>query len=291
MLIQEKIKKTSFTSTEQIVVNYLETHLSQLKKITLREAAKECFTYPSTFIRVAKKLDFKGWNELKEAYLKEIKYIDEGFHNINANHPFNSQDSLMTIARKMSRLTTETIEDTLSMIEQDILEKVSHLIDQSSEIKIFTHHHNGIVAQEFCLRMNRIGQYSSASVLAGDHFFDAAVIRENACAMIISYSGESETIEKLMKFLKKKQVPILLLTSIGDNSLSKLADYVLHITTREKLYSKIGNFSAMSSINHLLNILYASVFSLHYEENYQHLVNISKYTDHRQASIGIIKEE
>lgn len=291
MLLQEKIAQISFTTTERVVVEYLETHKSSLERTTLRKAAKECFTSPSTFVRVAKKLGFQGWNEFKAAYLQEIKYIDESFHDINANHPFTSEDEMMTIASKMTTLATETVNDTLSMLTHDTLSEAVDLIEKSTEVKIFTRHHNNIIAQEFCLRMNKIGQYTSTNALGGDFFFDAANIREGACALIITYSGESREMEQIMKILREKSVPIILLTSIGDNSLSKLATCVLHITTREKLYSKIGNFSAITSISHLLNILYSCVFSVHYQKNYQHLVNIAKYADNRKASIGIIKEE
>jgi hypothetical protein len=39
------------------------------------------------------------------------------------------------------------------------------------------------------------------------------------------------------------------------------------ISSREKLYSKIANFSTEESINYILNTLFSCYFSQNYEEN------------------------
>ncbi|KHO13624.1 hypothetical protein OA78_0225 [Latilactobacillus curvatus] len=62
---------------------------------------------------------------------------------------------------------------------------------------------------------------------------------------------------------------------------------LLPITTREKLYSKIGNFTINTSIIFLLNVLYALVFSEHYDA---HLKRIGELVDHRTISNAVMQE-
>ena len=83
----------------------------------------------------------------------------------------------------------------------------------------------------------------------------------------ISYSGEIHNLCSLARTLKGRSVPIIAITSLGDNELKKYADVVLHISTREKLYSKIAGYSNENSIKLILDILYSCYFNLMYDDN------------------------
>jgi hypothetical protein len=53
----------------------------------------------------------------------------------------------------------------------------------------------------------------------------------------------------------------------------------LTIASREKLYSKIGNFSTEESIQFLLTVLFAQIFSLDYQENIQMKISNARYLE------------
>jgi len=89
----------------------------------------------------------------------------------------------------------------------------------------------------------------------------------------------------------KQRVPVLALTSLGENAISNQADCTLRLTTRERLYSKIGSFTTNDSIHCLLDLLYAGVFSTDYETNMAYKVQISKRFDHRKSSSEVMQEE
>jgi DNA-binding MurR/RpiR family transcriptional regulator len=120
---------------------------------------------------------------------------------------------------------------------------------------------------------------------------EAAMSTKKNCAILISYSGESSEILQIARLLKNNRVPMIAITSIGENSLSKLADVVLRITTREKAYSKIAGFSSSESISLILDILYSCYFSLDYKANFENKVNLARLTELRQITNQIIEEE
>ena len=75
------------------------------------------------------------------------------------------------------------------------------------------------------------------------------------------------------------------------NELKKYGDVVLNISTREKLYSKIGGFVNENSIKLILDILYACYFDKDYEGNLNKRIHISKESETtRFASLDIMKE-
>ncbi|KAB7665040.1 MurR/RpiR family transcriptional regulator [Bacillus sp. B1-b2] len=289
MLLTEKMKEDIFSSSEKAIIEYLFEQRENIKDKTTKQISNDTYTHPSILIRIAKKLGYKGWLELKEKFLAEIEYINSHFSSIDANYPFEEQDNIMTVANKMALLNQTTISDTLSLINNDDLQKATNMLQKAEHIKIFSMNHNLLICHDFKLKMNRIGKY--VTLCEVDPHFDAVNSNQNTCAIIISYSGETETIIRLIPFLKKNKIPIIAMTSIGENTITKFADCILRITTREKLYSKIAQFSTNNSICFLLDVLYSCVFSQDYDNNLKYKTKYSKFFDHRKTSNVVMQEE
>ncbi|MCU5332243.1 MurR/RpiR family transcriptional regulator [Bacillus wiedmannii] len=288
MLLIEKMKEDIFSSSERAIIVYLFKQRENIKDKTTKQISKETYTHPSTLIRIAKKLGYSGWVELKNSFLGEIEYLNSHFSSIDANYPFDDQDSIMTVANKMALLNQTTISDTLSLLNHDDLQRATNMLDKAAHIKVFSMYHNLLICHDFKSKMNRIRKHVSLCTI--DPHFEAVNSNIETCAIVISYSGESEDIVGLLPFLKRKKVPVIALTSIGENTLTKYADCILRITTREKLYSKIGSFSSNESICFLLDLLYACVFSEDYKNNLEYKIRISKYFDHRKSSNKVMQE-
>lgn len=282
------MKEDIFSSSESEIIIYLFKQRENIKDKTIKQISKETYTHPSTLIRIAKKLGYSGWVELKNSFLGEIEYLNSHFSSIDANYPFDDRDSIMTVANKMALLNQTTISDTLSLLNHDDLQRATNMLDEAAHIKVFSMYHNLLICHDFKSKMNRIGKHVSLCTV--DPHFEAVNSNTETCAIVISYSGESEDIVGLLPFLKRKKVPVIALTSIGENTLTKYADCILRITTREKLYSKIGSFSSNESICFLLDLLYACVFSEDYKNNLEYKIRISKYFDHRKSSNKVMQE-
>ena len=88
------------------------------------------------------------------------------------------------------------------------------------------------------------------------------------CAICISYSGVSNELIETAKLLKNNDVPIIAITSIGENDLSKISNVKLSLTTREKSYTKIAGFSTIESISLVLDILYSCYFASNFDNHF-----------------------
>ena len=63
------------------------------------------------------------------------------------------------------------------------------------------------------------------------------------CAIVISYFGTTKRVVDAISILNKQNVLTILVTGLGNNDIKEKASHVIHMTTREKLFSKIGNFT------------------------------------------------
>ena len=292
MLIRERLERCEFSNSERVIIDFILKEKMNIQNMTTKDIATATYTSPSTLIRIAHKMNFKGWNELKEAYLKEEKYLETHFLDIDANYPFSNDDTIMSIASKIAALKKEAIDDTLSLVTHDDLQKAVQTIRKTSSIYVFAVSNNALITQEFAHNMSRIQKRVTVCSLQGELVYTAMNADPQSCAIIVSYSGETPIFKKVIHALKINHIPIIGITNIGDNTVSKNADVVLRICTREKLYSKIATFSTDVSFEYILDLLYSCDFALHYDQNIQRKKRVSQMIEKgRFSTIDIIKED
>lgn len=292
MLIRERLERCEFSNSERVIIDFILKEKMNIQNMTTKDIANATYTSPSTLIRIAHKMNFKGWNELKEAYLKEEKYLETHFLDIDANYPFSNDDTIMSIASKIATLKKEAIDDTLSLVTHDDLQKAVQTIRKASSIYVFAVSNNALITQEFAHNMSRIQKRVTVCSLQGELVYTAMNADPHSCAIIVSYSGETPILKKVINALKINHIPIIGITNIGDNTVSKNADVVLRICTREKLYSKIATFSTDVSFEYILDLLYSCVFALHYDQNIQRKKRVSQMIEKgRFSTIDIVKED
>ena len=75
MLLSEKMKEQErFSISERTVISYIFKNWDEIQDQTAKQIAEEAYTHPSILTRIAKKLGYSGWVDLKEAFVKEMYY-------------------------------------------------------------------------------------------------------------------------------------------------------------------------------------------------------------------------
>lgn len=291
MLLQEKMNDLKFSPSERIVVDFILDKQELISDYSTTMIAGETYTSPSILVRISKKLGFGGFNEFKRAFLEEVIYLKKNFQDLDANTPFKRRDSFMDIANKITVLKQQSLSDTLSLIHHDSLHKAVRIIEKSDIVKVFAITNLTFLAEEFVYKLRRIGKKAETYSISNMMYQEAAMTKPCDCAVCISYSGESGELINTTTLLKTNDVPVIAVTSIGENSLSKTADVTLNTATREKSYSKIAGFSSIESISLILDILYSCYFNIDYDKNYEYKINLAKSTEVRQIDNKIIQDE
>ncbi|WP_160692308.1 MurR/RpiR family transcriptional regulator [Clostridium sp. C2-6-12] len=292
MLISNKLESIdTLSKSEELLANYILSQKENIENLSTKDLANATFTSPSTVVRLSQKLGFSGWNELKEKYIDELKYLNKNVSNVDPDFPFEAHDTFMNIASKVGHLAINSIEDTLSLIKNDQLKMATQLLCKSQIINVYGVSNSLLMAYDFKHKMLRINKHVEIMNLPGEQFIVASNSTPANCAILISYSGESKEVIKIAEILKARNTQMIVLTSIGENSLTAFADYIFHISTREKLYSKIATYSSNDSIHLILDILYSCVFKMNYDYNLKFKAGISRNTDDRFLNVANLKEE
>lgn len=291
MLLQEQMKQDIFSYNERTIIDFILEKQEKIKNYSTKMIGDETYTTPSTIIRIAHKLGFQGWSDLKEAYLDEVIYLNNHFQEIDPNYPFTNQDTMMQIAHKITQLHIESAKDTASLIHHDTLQKAIQILRKANVVKVFAIANLNFIGEEFVFKLNRIHKKAYIEPVQDNQFQDAIMTTSDECAICLSYSGETPTLLKTANFLKENKVPIIAITSLGKNSLSDLATVTLNVSTREKSFSKIAGFTSLESMNIVLNILYSCLFSLNYQVNLDYKINVAKRVElNREIDNEVIEE-
>ena len=79
MLLINKMENANLTRIEENIAQYIIEHQEELEKLSTRAIAKATYTSSSAVIRLAHKLGFEGYNDLKKQYLEEQAYLNSHF--------------------------------------------------------------------------------------------------------------------------------------------------------------------------------------------------------------------
>lgn len=271
----------NFSSVERILGKYVLENGEKVLNMSTKELAKATFTSPASIVRFCRKLEYEGYNDFKIALAAQLQYSRLSNDDINANYPFKGTDSVYTVASNIANLSKESIDITMKNLDLEELRLVVLMITKAKVIDIYGVSGPLRIASDFQYKMFRIGKNVQIAPMVNEQLFQAAQSNKDHCAILISYSGETNEVIAAAELLKRRKVPMIAITSFGESRLSKLCDYVLFLDSRERIYSKVSTFGSTISIHIMLDIIYSCLFARHYDENLELKLETDHIIDHR----------
>lgn len=292
MLVQEKLQnRENFTQIDHRIADYILEQGTGLKKMTVRQIAAKLYVAPSSVIRLARKLGYQGFNQLREDYLREVEYLSSHFRRLDPNFPFSEGDREGVMIGKMLSLHQEILEDCRSLITPELLKQATDLLETADRIFLFGSATQMGAAADFVEKMSKIGRNVYPLTQGDMAFWKALNSTEKTCFILVSYTGETGTAVHLARQLKKRGIPTIAITSYGNNSLSSSCRSSLYLSTREKLIQNLGPYGTPLSLIFLFNLLYSNLFAREYEENLHRKVTNARIYDSRHSSNPILEDD
>lgn len=211
-LLERLSQHTDLTDNEIRIKDYLTSHLADIPGITVEQLAALTYTSHSAIVRLAKKLDYQGFRELKLAASDSLTQQLISLGAVDANFPFNPTDSVTTIAKNMADLTSTAIKRAQAQVNSHQLETAAQMLLDAKRLFFFGRGDSQIRARSF---QNKLVKLDIFPVLAEEYVDEKWVttnIHETDCVLFISYGANIPEYAQIMTFLKKNHVPTILLT-------------------------------------------------------------------------------
>lgn len=249
----------SCTESERKIADYLVANPKTAVFCTIAELARQADTNPPAVIRLCKRANLSGYRELQILLTRDLYSAPDN----EAEEPppafeLDSSQSVEVIAKTIVSRTTDAIERVLSLINTDAVESATAAILDARSVAIFGVGASANVAYDLYQKLSRIGIPCSFA-------FDADVQISVACGMTpadaaiaVSYSGKSAHTIAIAEEAKRSGTRLIGLTSVGQSTLSKLADIVLNVPATEPIMRTSASLSRATQLV-MVDILYATV--------------------------------
>lgn len=287
----EELEATHDDSRRTIARYVLREHAT-LAERSIADVARETYTSKASVTRFAKALGFDGWRDFIRAFVREDGYERAHAADVDVNFPFQADDPDARIVGNIGNLMAESVAATYANLDRGMLAMAVRHLERARHVWVFGENPNHFVGELFCRKLQTIGQQATA-VGVGEEGLVARSLGPDDGAIVISYSGNNPSVNPMaqVEVMRKNRVRLVAITSAGSNYLRRTISCVLTISSRERLYSKIANFSTEESTTYLLNVLFSCYFARDYEKNLEtKIVGSRALEDARMTTLKEISE-
>ncbi|MGL4589579.1 MAG: MurR/RpiR family transcriptional regulator [Mycoplasmatales bacterium] len=247
--IFEKIEllKKKGNRSDRKIAKFILDYDSDFIDLKISEVSAVCFVSNATVVRFAKNLDFSGFPELKLqlSYQKKDYLLDD-----------NSNFSSSSLEKHYSDIIS-SFEKTKRLLTPNHINKAVEYINQAANINLFALGETNVVAQDFQLKLVRIGKVATAFPDIHTQHFCACNSNENTVSIAISYSATTKHVLDNLEVAKEYGSKTILIT----NKQLKIPDYVdlvLNVEATESI-NRVFSTTSRFSILFLLDIIYHQI--------------------------------
>jgi DNA-binding MurR/RpiR family transcriptional regulator len=246
----------SLSPSEAQVRDFILNNVKDAKSMSIYELAKAAFVSPSTVTRLCKKLGISSYANLRLLVAEESNKLEKEYELDNAALPVEKNDSYEAMLQRITANTILTIEETRALMDKQTLDRVASLIDSSPILDFYGVGASMLVAMDAHSKFSRIGKCCILNQLYDRQYVQALNSDDSHLALIFSYSGETAEMKKIARTLREKNVPMVSFTKSDRNTVNRIADHKLFVTSRETSH-RLGAMTSRTSMLYVVDALYA----------------------------------
>ena len=269
VLLKIREVQNSLSTAEKYIAEYILSNTDEAKDLTIRELEEVTFTSPSSIIRFCRSLGFKGFKDFRQAFLIELSTMNQD--SFGTSLTIDKEDSLKTISSKVTYTNIKSLEETLLLLDSNVLEEIVELLLSSKKILLFGIGSSQIVAQDFSLKMLRLSKDCYLNMDVHSQLLLAENSTSEDVAIIYSYSGETKEMLDYLDACLNNNTPVIAITRYSQSKLSKKSTYQLYTSASEPLF-RYGAMSSRLSQLTINDILYSGMITKNYNKLMEQLI-------------------
>lgn len=226
-VLKIRMASPSLSEKEQAVTNYILDLGLEITHSSIGQIAEANNVSEAMIVKLAKKLEFSGYRDLKRQLAAYHQSSIAGLHR-----EINPSDDAETSISKVFRTAIQALHETLSVLDYDQIEAAAQVLLGAGQRCLYGSGASGVVALDASHKFLRIGlpciAYSDAHMMA----MSASLLREGDVAVGVSYSGETRVVVEALQLARQNGATTIALTNFLNSPITECADIVLHSTAR-----------------------------------------------------------
>ncbi len=208
MKFEERVLKHEFqlNDTDDEIIAYIRKNRYHIHKLSIQKVASDLYTVPNSVMRLAKKLGYNGFSELKVLIQQED----------------NSEEQI-----SKAKIPTNVIK-TIELINYDNLYEASKKMKTCKTIHFLGVGDSLSYCEMMVRHMRCIDKHAEYYQSYHDIDFQSRHCDKNDLLFIISASGENQRLIDVAKDAKERGVATISVTHFNKNGLSQVVDIPLY---------------------------------------------------------------
>jgi DNA-binding MurR/RpiR family transcriptional regulator len=217
MKFEERVQFYSdkLNDTDDQIVEYILQHRQEVTDMSIQKLAENLYTVPNTIVRLAKKLGYKGFSELKAALVLE-------------NQPEIVQ---------MTRVPKHILK-TYEMMDLDMIDVVVRKMHESKRVLFYGIGDSAYFCEMMAKNLRCVGKQADFFTQRHDMIYSADRCEQKDLLFVISVSGETKQVLEAVTIAKQRGAFIISMTHLSENSLANLSDLRLYCWAPKQFLNK-----------------------------------------------------
>lgn len=272
-----RMYRPSLTSLELKVVDNILAMQDFDEKTSIKEIALKNNVSEATLVKIARKLNFSGFKELKNNLAKyKREKISHEYNEISCD------DSIDQLIDKVFKNSIIAIKETLSIIDKDDIIKSVDMLLNAKEILLLGIGGSAQIAHDFSHKLLKIGVrtfvYSDSHLM----LMAASVCTKDSVALAVSHSGCTKDVIEALKTIKDIGAKTIVLTNYATSPITQYADVILRSTSQGSSLLNENAAARLAQLN-ILDVIYVAYVQRRLKESEQNLVKTQKVVTNKRV--------
>ncbi|MBN1274555.1 MAG: MurR/RpiR family transcriptional regulator [Candidatus Aminicenantes bacterium] len=267
-----KNKLPELTHSQKLIVNYFLESPEKIALSSLRELERELKVSKSTIVRLTQALGYKGFQELKSAFLKSIRM---DLDPIDRYKTFLAEDrsEMDRISTSYLRLiadeTVHNIKETLRLLDDAQYMSCIQMLKKARQVYTMGLGISSYLAEIAAYLLNRVSIKAHCMVFSGLSFAEQMInVSEQDLVLAFSLMPYSRDTVEAAAYAREKGIKIISITDKATSDIVPYSDVFLRVS--------VDSASFSNSISSVIVLLSAIVTRIGYELKDKTLVTIGE---------------
>ena len=268
MIIEKLRVQREFTEVEKEIASFILANPELLLDINVDELSLLVHTSAPSIVRFCKKLGFKGFAEFKIRMAMEIDSFIITDKTVEMDMPIKKGATREEIAKTFLNLHHQVLTHVYHHLDLENLERCAKLLYHADNIALRGFGPSLLSVSDFYYKMCKLGIACELSALSGFDSIQGKLKKgKNYCVIVSAYAVSTDVRRVIFQCMDNK-VKTMLITCNDQSPLLKIVDEKIIVESyAEDRTHKMGSFASRTALTYILDLLYALMFSLDYDEN------------------------
>ncbi len=215
----------------------------------LRDIAQDAGVSDAMVVKIAKKLGFNGFRDLRTA-LVNYNSLDVA----DLHQEISPDDSAADLIQKVFRTAVQALEETMSILDIQAFERAADILHRAKARDFYGLGGSAQIARDVAHKFLRIGLRATVHDDAHMMLMSAAMLGPDDAVMVFSHSGTTSAVLDALELARRNGARCIAVTNYATAPVAGIADVVLCSTAQgspllgENAAARIAQLSIMDAL-------------------------------------------